>query len=157
MLSTSSTFKRQACAKSKIIKWWNFETKKVPQHPRDRLTWKVKELNEAVNEILITNIILAKKPLQPWERKNLKDQKIATANSDALVSNFLFNSVEIFDKSLIFDLKKMSGKKILYMLIEKPPEHNDKYYVEQRESTNSFRIRQDKAKKIKNIFLKVHS
>ena len=110
-----------------------------------------------MNEILITNIILAKKPLQPWERKNLKDQKIATANSDALVSNFLFNSVEIFDKSLIFDLKKMSGKKILYMLIEKPPEHNDKYYVEQRESTNSFRIRQDKAKKIKNIFLKVHS
>ena len=51
----------------------------------------------------------------------------------------------------------MSGKKLLYRLIEKPPEHNDKYYVEQRESTNSFRIRQDKAKKIKNIFLKVRS
>ena len=43
-------------------------TKTIPQHPRDRLAQKVKQLNEAANEILLTKII----PQNPRDRLEKK-------------------------------------------------------------------------------------
>ena len=52
-------------------------------------------------------------PLQPRERKKIKEQKIANSakNSEALVSDFEFDPEEILDKSLLFNLKKTSEEK----------------------------------------------
>lgn len=83
-----STFKRMTCTKSRRLKWWFFYIKNVPQHPKYRLILKEKELNEAANEILLTKIIPAKKPLYPQERTKLKERKITRVNLDALVSIF---------------------------------------------------------------------
>ena len=117
---------------------------------------KVKELNKVADKILITKIIPPKrnseKPLLPHERKKLKEQKIATANSEALVSDFQFNPEEILNKILIFDLKKTSEEKILDRLIEKISKDNGKYYIEHREGANSFTIRQDKNQRDKKCF-----
>ena len=90
-------------------------TKIVRSHPRDRLARKVKELNDAANEILITKIILPKKnnemPLHPRERKKLKEQKIAVKKSEALVLDFEFDSEEILDKAYFSILRRLARKK----------------------------------------------
>lgn len=52
-----------------------------------------------------------KRPLHPWERKKIKEWKIAAGNSEAIASNFKFYSREFLDKSLFFNLKKQARKK----------------------------------------------
>ena len=64
--------------------------------------------------------------MHPPEKNNLKEQKIAAVNLDALVSNFQFNPKEILGKILIFDSNE---EKILYRLMENLPEDNCKYYI----------------------------
>ena len=88
-------------------------------------------------------------PLHPRKRKTLKEQKIATKNSEALLSNFEFDPEEILDKILLSDLKKTSEKKIIDRLIENFPKENDQYYIEHRESTNSFQVRHNRNQKEK--------
>ena len=81
------------------------------------------------------------------KEKKLKEQKITAKASEVLVSDFEFNPEEILDKSLLFDLKKTREEKILDRLNESLPEGNDQYYIEHREGTNSFRVRQHRNKK----------
>ena len=49
----------------------------------------------------------------PRQRKKIREQKMAENNSELFLSRkFDFDSKEILDKSLLFDLKKTSGKYI---------------------------------------------
>ena len=78
---------------------------------------------------------------------------MAINNSDFLLSStFDPNPEDILDKSIYFDLKKTSEKKILDRIIEKMP-NNDKYYIEHRERINTFCLRRDKREEKKdNLF-----
>ena len=78
---------------------------------------------------------------------------MAINNSDFLLSStFDPNPEDILNKSIHFDLKKASEKKILDRIIEKMP-NNDKYYIEHRKRINTFRLRRDKREEEKdNLF-----
>ena len=80
-----------------------------------------------------------------WQKKNSKS---------ILLSTFDFDPEEYLDKSLLFDLKKISKEKISNAILEKIPD-NDAYYVEHREGTNAFRTRQDKKQVEKDKIMKV--
>ena len=78
------------------------------------------------------------------QRKKLRKQKMAENNSKLLLSRkFDFDPEGIFDKSLLFDLKKTSEDKIFDSLLEKIPDKNDIYYIKHREGTSAFRLRKD--------------
>lgn len=99
-----------------------------------------------------------KRPLHPWERKKIKEWKIAAGNSEAIASNFKFYSREFLNKSLLFNLKKTSEEKILDRLIKNLPEGNNEYYIEHRNGTNSFCRRQDKKQQEKDkLFKFIHN
>ena len=63
-----------------------------------------------------------------------------------LSGKFDFDTKEILDKSLLFDLEKTSEDKIFDSILEKIPDKNDIYYIEHREGTNAFRLRKDPKK-----------
>ena len=59
---------------------------------------------------------------------------------------FDFESEEMLDKSLLFDLNKTSKDKIFDSILEKMPDKNDIDYTEHRQGTNAFRLRKDPKK-----------
>ena len=67
----------------------------------------------------------------PKQRKKLREQKIQKMgenNSKLLLSGkFNFDPEEIFDKSLLSDLKKTSKDKIFELILKKIPDKNDLY------------------------------
>lgn len=67
------------------------------------------------------------------KKKKEKSQKILSKISD-------FDPQEYLNKSFLFNLNKTSEEQIFYGIIKKLPT-NDKYYIEHREVTNYFRIR----------------
>ena len=79
----------------------------------------------------------------PGERKK-QEKKLVENNSKLLLSGKVdFDPEEISDKSLLFNLKKTSEKKIFDLILEKILDKNDIYYSEHREGTNAFRKRKD--------------
>ena len=67
------------------------------------------------------------------ERKKIREQKMAKNNSKSLLSGKCdFDSEEILDKLLLFDLKKTSEEKIFDLILEKIPDKTDTYYIENR-------------------------
>ena len=79
----------------------------------------------------------------PGERTK-QEKKLGENNSKLLLSvRFDFDPEEISNKSLLFNLKKTSEKKIFDLILEKILDKNDIYYSEHREGTNTFRKRKD--------------
>ena len=79
----------------------------------------------------------------PGERTK-QEKKLVENNSKLLLSvRFDFDPEEISNKSLLFNLKKTSEKKIFDLILEKILDKNDIYYSEHREGTNTFRKRKD--------------
>ena len=67
---------------------------------------------------------------------------------------FDFDPQEYLNKSLLFNLNKTSEEQIFYGIIKKLPT-NDKYYIEHREVTNNFRIRNNEKQGEKDNIIKV--
>ena len=85
--------------------------------------------------------------IHPRQRKKLREQKTAENNSKLLLlGKFDFDPEGIFDKSLLFGLKKTSEDKIFNSILEKIPDKNNIYYIEHREGKNAFRLRKDPKK-----------
>ena len=69
---------------------------------------------------------------------------MAENNSKLFLSGkFDFDPQEMFDKFLLFNLKKTSEEKLFHSILEKIPDKNDIYYREHRRGTNASRIRKD--------------
>ena len=87
--------------------------------------------------------LLREKQTHPRDRKKAIEIKLAKNNSKAIISGtFGFDPEDCLEKPLLFDLKKTSEEKIFDAIIEEIPD-KDKYYIEDRERTNAFRIRKD--------------
>ena len=88
----------------------------------------------------------------PRERKKLHKQKMAENNSKLFLSGkFNFDLQKIFDKFLLFNLKKASEEKVIDSILEKIPDKNDIYYMERRKGTNASRIRKDSKQAKKDV------
>ena len=81
-------------------------------------------------------------------------KKIAEGHSATLRNNFIFNPKNYVNKSLVFNLKKTSEKKILDKIIQNLPWDNDKYWIERREGLNMFMIKQDKKQQEEDNLIK---
>ena len=82
-------------------------------------------------------------PIHACERKKAIEAKMARNKSaKILAKNIDFGPQQYLDTSLLFDLKKTSEEQIFEAILEKIPDEN-KYYIEHRGGTNSFRIGHD--------------
>ena len=80
-------------------------------------------------------------------KKKEKSKKTLSKISD-------FDPQEYLNKYLLFNLNKTSEEQIFYGIIKKLPT-NDKYYIEHREVTNYFRIRNNEKQGEKDNIIKV--
>ena len=107
------------------------EAKHVPEN-------KIKTFKRTKNCKKATDV-----PTHSQDRKKVIERKMEKSNSKPIVSGtFDFDPEDYLEKSLLFDLKKISEEKFVNARIEKIPD-NDKYYIEHREGTNPFYIRKD--------------
>ena len=79
----------------------------------------------------------------PRTRKQLKEKQIARGNSAAVQANFTINPEDFLDVPLLFNPKMTDEMEIEDWVVDNLAVSNDEYYIEHKQGTNVFRIREE--------------
>ena len=100
--------------------------KQVPLHPREQLKQ------------------ITKKLVHPRDKMKNKAAQIARDNVSALMNEkFVFDPKKILNKNLLFHTIKIDEELIMDKIIQALPPHNDEFYIEHPEGSNSFKLKRE--------------